>query len=471
MDTSNPRFSTGSRSAADVEPARTDMASAAILFRRSSSLMIQEFKKYKMSAAPSRFLYFRDGSWADFPPAVFDALREGFVAGKTAFELPVEGRPYLFDVLEMLQVDLETGTANSIGWIDVGGRCFFPGVGVDERRISALPNPEPEIGCDPVGFRQEQSGESSNETSTASSLYQPRWPGTEALRDGDKYFKTVEKLFLWGFRRFLPDTIVTSVHKCLRSGPLRASRLKAFQMHVEMTKAARGEANLRLGWYGASATELATIVAHGFGQPNNNRHLASDARGVGVRLFEPHSPYMRSSPTHPQLNSRSENLYDHLTFGVTFSSLSTEADASGERHMVLCRVIVGRPEKVEEGSDQYHPSSEEFDSGVDDIAHPTWYVVWGTHILPDTVVSYKPSTEQPQGPPKSVNSARNPDSCISIPHLLVQLERCLPASLTGPLQMIYKQYTKISKQTFFRSIRSITGDKVLISTIKRMGGN
>lgn len=69
--------------------------------------------------------------------------------------------------------------------------------------------------------------------------------------------------------------------------------------------------------------------------------------------------------------------------------------------MVLCRVIVGRPEMVEEGSVQYHPSSEEFDSGVDDIAHPTWYVVWSTHmnthILPESIVSYKPSTKQPQG--------------------------------------------------------------------------
>ncbi|URE14371.1 RCD1-SRO-TAF4 (RST) plant domain [Musa troglodytarum] len=449
MDRSNPRFSNGTTSAADVEPARTDMASAAILFRRSSSLMIREFKKYKMSASPSRFLFFRDGSWADFPPAVFDALREGFVAGKTAFELPVEGCPYLFDVLEMLQVDLETGTANSIAWIDVRGRCFFPAAGVDERRISALPNPEPEIECNPLGFWEEQSGDSSDETSTISSLDQPRWPGVEAVRDGDKYFKIVEKLFLSGFQRFVPNTIVTSIHKCSQSGPRRASRLKAFRMHVEMTKAARGDANVRFGWYGASATELATIVAHGFGQPDN-RHLASGAGGIGVHFSEPHSPYL--------------------------SSLSTDADASGELHMVLCRVIVGRPEKVEEGSGQYLPSSEEFDSGVDDLAHPTWYVVWSTHmnthILPESIVSYKPSTKQPQGPPKSVNSARNSATDLLIPRLLAELGRCLPASLTGPLQMMYKQYTgrKISKQTFIRSIRSVAGDTVLISTIKRMRG-
>ncbi|CAL9063016.1 unnamed protein product [Musa banksii] len=453
MDLSNPRFSTATRLAADVEPAPTDMASAAILLRQSSSLTIREFKNYKRSAAPSRFLFFRDGSWADFPPAVFDALREGFVAGKTAFELPVEGRPYFFDVLEMLQVDLETGTVNSIAWIDVRGRCFFPAVGVDERRISALPNPEPEIECNPLGFWQEQSGESSDETSATSSLDQPRWPGAEAVRDGDKYFKIVEKLFLSGFQRFAPNTIVTSIHKCSQSGPLRASRLKTFRMHVEMTKAARGDANVRFGWYGASATEIATIVAHGFGQPNN-RSLASGACGVGVHLSEPHSPYLSSLST----------------------DADADADASGERHMVLCRVIVGRPEKVEEGSGQYHPSSVEFDSGVDDIAHPTWYVVWSTHmnthILPESIVSYKPSTKQPQGPPQSVNSARNPALDISIPRLLEELGRCLPASSTAPLQMIYKQYTgrKISKKTFFRCIRSITGDEVLISTIKRMRG-
>lgn len=61
--------------------------------------------------------------------------------------------------------------------------------------------------------------------------------------------------------------------------------------------------------------------------------------------------------------------------------------------MVLCRVILGNMEIVHHGSKQFHPSSESFDSGVDDPENPRHYVVWSmninTHIYPEYVVSFK----------------------------------------------------------------------------------
>ncbi|WOK93954.1 putative inactive poly [Canna indica] len=85
--------------------------------------------------------------------------------------------------------------------------------------------------------------------------------------------------------------------------------------------------------------QVAAVVAHGFGQPNNER-LGSDACGVGVHLSTPQSPYS--------------------------TALLAKADAlpGEERHMMLCRIIMGRAERVEAGSVQHHPSSEEFDSGM-----------------------------------------------------------------------------------------------------------
>lgn len=47
------------------------------------------------------------------------------------------------------------------------------------------------------------------------------------------------------------------------------------------------------------------------------------------------------------------------------------------------------------GSQQCYPSSVDFDSGTDDPKNPKWYIVWPSnmnrHILPQCVVSYKPS--------------------------------------------------------------------------------
>lgn len=71
-------------------------------------------------------------------------------------------------------------------------------------------------------------------------------------------------------------------------------------------------------------------------------------------------------------------------------------EEDGIRHLVLCRVIMGKAEIVRSGSEQYHPSSDEFDSGVDNLTKPRKYIVWSTHmntcVLPEYVVSFRAPT-------------------------------------------------------------------------------
>lgn len=81
------------------------------------------------------------------------------------------------------------------------------------------------------------------------------------------------------------------------------------------------------------------------------------------------------------------------------SSTQSEADDDGVKHMVLCRVILGKIEKVEAGSQQSHPSSTEFDTGVDDPKCPKRYIIWcsnmNRHILPEYIVSFKSTYQLP----------------------------------------------------------------------------
>lgn len=62
---------------------------------------------------------------------------------------------------------------------------------------------------------------------------------------------------------------------------------------------------------------------------------------------------------------------------------------------MLCRVVLGNMELVHPGSEQCHPSSEEFDSGADNLISPRKYIVWSTHmnthILPEYVISFRAS--------------------------------------------------------------------------------
>lgn len=83
----------------------------------------------------------------------------------------------------------------------------------------------------------------------------------------------------------------------------------------------------------------------------------------------------------------------HCMCWVVRSAGFSDVDEKGLQHMVLCRVIMGNMEQVPLGSEQFCPSSDGFDSGVDDLRNPRRYIIWGTHmnthIHPEYVVSFK----------------------------------------------------------------------------------
>lgn len=78
----------------------------------------------------------------------------------------------------------------------------------------------------------------------------------------------------------------------------------------------------------------------------------------------------------------------------TFHSASySDVDENGVIHMMLCRVIMGNVELIHPGSQQFEPSGENFDSGVDNLQKPKHYIIWdmnrNTHIYPEYVVTIK----------------------------------------------------------------------------------
>lgn len=421
----------------------------------SPDQLVQAFNNFKKSGVPSRFLLFSEDAWAEFAHQVFDELKVGFLAGKTILEVTVDQKSYLFDFLRMIRIDSETSRQNSIAWIDVHGRCFFPKkvvydrgnpshqakLELGRRRINKnlILMSSPQFHRhDPVTKKSELFDENMEVSSD-------RWPGAKMLRDDDKLYKIVEKLFLSGINRFIPNTVITSINRC----STHSSLVSSFKLHKSAAMESRGNANVKFGWYGTSASNIAGIMSSGFREPNNQQ-LGLAAHGIGIHLSPPHYPYG--------------------------SALLSEADEDGERHIILCRVIMGNSEKVEAGSTRNHPSNERFDSGVDDIENPKWFVVWSshmnTHIVPEYIVSFK-SSGQSQGwrKPEGVQKF---SSVMNLPFwkLFSEIEKSLPASKMQALEILYNQYKvrKISKEIFIRYMRSIAGDKLLISTIKSMKG-
>lgn len=60
---------------------------------------------------------------------------------------------------------------------------------------------------------------------------------------------------------------------------------------------------------------------------------------------------------------------------VFHSASYSDVDENYLSYMILCLIIMGNVEVVHPGSTQYQPSSEKFDSGVDDLKAPKHYVI------------------------------------------------------------------------------------------------
>ncbi|KAG0456878.1 hypothetical protein HPP92_024666 [Vanilla planifolia] len=420
---------------------------------------VRAFSNFKKSGAPIRFLFFSKGAWLDVDHQAFEELKEGFLAGKTTLKVNCDGKEYLLDFLRMLRIGMDTRRQNSIAWIDVHGRCYFPANAVDEsgnqENISEkidlglrLGNSLllPSLSSRPPGRTNANFDCAKEFIGEDTEVSSPRWPDTRTLRDDGKSYKVVERLFLSGIKKYIRDVVVTSIHRCSPSTPSGKSRLLSVRLHKSATLKARGRANVKFGWYGTSATDITTIMSYGFRQPNSGR-LGSSAHGVGIHLSPLYSPFS--------------------------SATLSETDEDDEKHVFLCRVIMGNPEEVPAGSTQDQPSNNSFDTAVDSFVNPNWYVVWSTHmnthIVPEYIVSFK-SSELRHGPGKLLGMHKlSAVADLSFPTILAEMGSFLPFSKTQALEILYNRYKvgRISKETFMKHIRLIMGDNLLIAFVRR----
>ncbi|CAN6456799.1 unnamed protein product [Victoria cruziana] len=309
--------------------------------------------------------------------------------------------------------------------------------------------------------------------------------------DSTAYIK-IKNVFLKGVGEVRQQITVKAIYWCSHRNQSNTIRFLSFQRHIEAMKKSRGSANIKYCWYGASAHDIENIVLHGFGQPKTS--CAGETYGVGVYL----SPECQS----------------HLSLSYA------DPDEHGEQHVILCRVILGNMEQVERGSNQFHPSNENFDSGVDNLSDPKHYIVWSTHmnahILPEYVLTFSlpdhltgkwkerglisnfggasvnnncPTeiTNPASGlPVQTIGSAGvdqdsknvraqtcKSDPCLfstrnmSFSKLFSFLEKHVPQRSIQILNNLYDQFKdgKVAKEFFIREIRLLIGDKLLIDAI------
>ncbi|KAF3793784.1 Inactive poly ADP-ribose polymerase [Nymphaea thermarum] len=404
----------------------------------SGKSMINNYANFRKSGLPKRIMFFSKGEWCDFPAHLREPLVDAFGGNRSAVEVALDARTCLVDFLHMLLIDLSSGLQQSIAWIDESDRCFFPKFFFDDndardeekcRHPMSANAPEIEVKLeidisaadssktedqsdvsishakienvqrsplrDEHSDLDQNSGSDRNQPAEIkevvgengdllreggslgrglSSMSQGVLEtfGSESLRDkivaldrGSSDYTAVRDVFLLGLGTLVTASHIVGIYRYSSTSSSAQAQMQLFENQVHVMKSYRGDANVRYAWHGSSRDGIVEIMLHGFGRIQNP--IGGMAYGSGV--------YLSSKEC------------------ALISASFSDVDEKGLQHMVLCRVIMGNMEQVPLGSAQFCPSSDNFDSGVDDIRNPRRYVIWGTHmnthIHPEYVVSFK----------------------------------------------------------------------------------
>ncbi|XP_076941605.1 inactive poly [ADP-ribose] polymerase RCD1-like isoform X1 [Bidens hawaiensis] len=493
----------------------------------SRKVSLKNYSNFMKTGVPRRLLFSQDGQWNDFLQDVIDLVREDFLAKKSAIEVKIDGRHFILDILHMIEVDLSTGVQKPIAWIDDTGSYFFPetytsfeshqsnkseaqnDIELVELESSTTPEIKLHVEIDLCGLNNNNLEECMDESDVYESnikrvkfnhnlndsckhLYAKADQYVENIQQSDEDAspsscktldpKTVENMFIKGINPALKAEVI-DVKKC--SGDILESKLELFEKQVEITQKLRGDANVSYAWFASStdAPSSAAVYRLGHDGPKLGRY------GYGVHLTAVDSAHN--------------------------SATICDVDEKGIRCMMLCRVILGNMELVSPGSKQFYPSDDCFDSGVDNLDNPNYYVVWNmnmnTHIYPEYAVSYKISpiaegnliidgstvnmssrvtTQEPQGPLQmdSSSSKLGNMSVVNVPSVGSSTSMA-PKSPWMPFSKLFEARSdkvspddmklvhifyeslrgkKTSREEFVTKLRSIVGDQILRSTISSL---
>ncbi|XP_048135868.1 probable inactive poly [ADP-ribose] polymerase SRO5 isoform X2 [Rhodamnia argentea] len=269
--------------------------------------------------------------------------------------------------------------------------------------------------------------------------------GLMELQEGDRVHRLIKERFVSRLGALGGQVTVAGIHQNSYTGEAARARAQAFQIYSEAVQKKGGgdTPNVRYAWYATSKEGVLKILSYGFGysgKPENN-----GLYGCGV-YFAPDN--------HPLESVKSAPI-----------------DEDGLRHLLLCRIIMGKPELVSPGSEQSHPSSEQYDSGIDDLLSPRRYIVWSTHmnthVLPVYVVSFRA--------PRCLRGLRTPEESrkptspwMPFPILISELSKILRPSDLSLISKYYKDHKggKISRHMLVQKVRQIAGDGLLTRVIK-----
>ncbi|VVA92292.1 unnamed protein product [Arabis nemorensis] len=265
------------------------------------------------------------------------------------------------------------------------------------------------------------------------------------LGEGNPERDVITTCFLSGMGTVANDTTIVAVSKNSSEWITTRAKFLAFKVFTEaMARKNGGDANVKYGWYAGSKDEIEGIISYGFSSREVSKfENEASSHGIGIHLV----------PSKCSI----------------FAAASTEPDEEGLKHLLLCRIILGKPEVIISGSKQSYPSSADFDSGVDNLHNPRKYIIWSStmnsYILPSYVVSFR-------SPHLRVLSTRPSSPWVSFAALMSMLSKSMDPSRMNLIVRTYDDFRKrkIRRDVLVKKMREVAGDNLLAQIIKNHGG-
>ncbi|KAL9670470.1 hypothetical protein QQ045_008023 [Rhodiola kirilowii] len=382
-----------------------------------SKSVVRYYSNFLKSGLPKRVMYYQGGGWIDLPLLLVSLIKENFITKKAIFDVELNDSAYLLDFVHMIKHDMKSGLQQSIAWIDEAGKCFFPEIFYDDEVVQFCQHgdglaEEPaggnhfgsdeiklqlEIDISGIDFSKlkECTGESDNLVDQVATTKKPvilpnlnfvdvvvsaesgvKAHDSKQVGPGFSYMKldNIRDLFHKGMRSY-DDVEIIDVYR--GSDLILQAHEELFRKQVEITAKYRGDANVRHAWLACTKDASSRIMKYGIGSVELN----SSMHGTGIHLIA------------ADCADLSVNLFD--------------VDENGVHYVVLCQVVLGNMEVVDGGSHQFHPSSEDYDTGVDDLDCPKYHIIWNmdasSRIHPECVVSFRASSNEKGSPVKQEN--------------------------------------------------------------------
>jgi hypothetical protein len=327
-----------------------------------------------------RFEFFEKGSWRRYAPAAKKDVSEQFGRGQSHAYLEIAGGAYYIDFEHRTQSKVDTGYTRSIRWEGFDGIMHEPTCPIERdikaviramdaaaaAEVSGTPHPMPAGTPEEVSQFNTRVAHARHTFASLGGMF------TEVDRNTAEFAEVSLKLSTNmqqpNSQNQIQSQLAGASLICIHRIAAISKKQSEIKGDVERKIAEEGPA--LEAWHGAPLEAITGIVRAGFALPApRNAHRF----GQGVYLAPLDAAWMSCDEKY------------------------AVKDSCGIQHIMLCDFAQGKPEPVKQGSTQFLPSADSFDTAVsvDSMGRPTAptrYIVWSSdmnkRILPKYVVSF-----------------------------------------------------------------------------------